>query len=392
MLNRNDSYNNSALKLNEACTLGDLDEISRICDTLPSLYKQEIMTNAMIKTMSLDIQNKVEIAIFLLSHGASKNGDNKQGDTILHMAANGNATRLVKWILDNELIYVDAENKSGWTPFQSLIRNHGNMEIAKLLIDYGANINKSFYSRDHNNVNISPLCYAIKNRNLPLTQLLLTNKVEVNATPENNNFPIAYAVENGDVLFVKLLFQHGAGISDSNCNLMKKAINSGNRDLIETLLIESLNKKRNIYYDYFMQVADSHFKDLIYYVLKNHIRDQVNKLSDCLGFRKENFEEKQFNQLFYKLGLSKHDIATQTVVEKSLAFIEFCDYLVKRKQGPEYKTSTTIFGHQFNIGCSKAETVNAGVVFFNSLINAATGTNSRMVSNSELSSYIRKIC
>jgi len=80
----------------------------------------------------------------------------------------------------------------------------GNMELVKLLISCGANVNAE---------NGTPLCEASSKGHLELVELLLNNGAEINC---NNSEALKCACIEGKLQIVRFLVEHGANIHECN--------------------------------------------------------------------------------------------------------------------------------------------------------------------------------
>ena len=94
------------------------------------------------------------------------------------------------------------------------------MEIVKLLIENGADINKS------NNDGWTSLYLAVNKRHLEVIKLLIENGADINKSNNNGWTPLNIAANNGHLEIVKLLIENGADISeDCDKDVVKKAMN-----------------------------------------------------------------------------------------------------------------------------------------------------------------------
>ena len=103
---------------------------------------------------------------------------------------------------------INQESKQyGLTPFSTAIQNDIDIEIVKLLLDNGANIN---IAGNDKIFSATPLFMACQNNNTQLTQLLLENNADCNAKlyQRNNITPLFVAAEKGYAQIVKLLLNN----------------------------------------------------------------------------------------------------------------------------------------------------------------------------------------
>ena len=119
------------------------------------------------------------------------------------------------------------------TPLDDAISKN-NTEIAKLLIEYGADINvKGDYGK-------TPLHDAISKNNVEIAKLLIEHGADVNVKDYIGYTLLGYAVSNNNAEIVKLLIEHGANVNVKNNGddtLLKSAI-ANEQTEIAKLLIE----------------------------------------------------------------------------------------------------------------------------------------------------------
>ncbi|KAL6365929.1 hypothetical protein LRP88_00512 [Fusarium phalaenopsidis] len=93
----------------------------------------------------------------------------------------------------------------------------GNLEIARTLIDSGADVNAEGRKRDNrsslDDEHASPLCAAIFKKRLDIARLLLERGADVvNHTTQGCRSPLSLAVNVEDQYLVRLLLKHGAKV------------------------------------------------------------------------------------------------------------------------------------------------------------------------------------
>ncbi|MCU0448050.1 MAG: ankyrin repeat domain-containing protein [Microscillaceae bacterium] len=82
----------------------------------------------------------------------------------------------------------------------------GQQNLAKWLIEQGANINQSA----NNSSQVAPIHAAVSTNNLAMLEYLLINGANVNQTQQQAVSPLHGAAHNGNLLIVKLLIKYGA--------------------------------------------------------------------------------------------------------------------------------------------------------------------------------------
>ena len=93
----------------------------------------------------------------------------------------------------------------------------GNIELAKMLIRRGADVNSK------NSWGISPLHIASMDGKIELAELLIENGADVNIKDDFGKTPLRTAINTGNIEMVNLLLSKGASID-------KKDINSAQRE------------------------------------------------------------------------------------------------------------------------------------------------------------------
>ncbi len=138
-----------------------------------------------------------EIAESLLATGIEPN--------IFEAAATGRVER-VRDLLKKNPELVKAYSPDGWT---ALHLNFGNLEIVKLTLDRGADID----AVSKNKFSATPLQGAAAMENLELARLLIARGANVNCRGEEGGSPLREAAGSGQIEFAKLLLDHGANLN-----------------------------------------------------------------------------------------------------------------------------------------------------------------------------------
>lgn len=140
--------NLNAQNIFEAVKAGNLETIKALVDKNQNLLqtKDEVGNTP----LHLAIENKKnDIAIFLINKGSDVNSISNTGETPLHIAAKWRANEIVTLLISKGSI-VDVYDASNYTPltnaihhYQTTLQSTGKLETVKLLIDNGADINKT---------------------------------------------------------------------------------------------------------------------------------------------------------------------------------------------------------------------------------------------------------
>jgi uncharacterized protein len=127
---------------------------------------------------------------------------------IFEAAATGRIAR-VKELLAKDPGLIHAYSADGWT---ALHLNFNNLEMAKLLIDSGADINLN----SKNQLNATPLQGAAANNWIDLAKLYISRGANVNCRSEEGGSPLHEAAANGFLTFAELLVDNGADVNQRN--------------------------------------------------------------------------------------------------------------------------------------------------------------------------------
>src|SRR6267143_6187620 len=143
-----------------------------------------------------------DIAESLLATGIEPN--------IFEAAATGRVER-VRDLLKKNPELVKAYSLDGWT---ALHLNFGNLEIVKVTLDSGADIN----AVSKNKFTATPLQGAAAMEKVDLARLLIARGANVNCRGEEGVSPLHEAAGSGQLEVAKLLLDHGANINAKDDN------------------------------------------------------------------------------------------------------------------------------------------------------------------------------
>lgn len=136
----------------------------------------------------------------LIRQGFDANVRDPKGEHALHLATRDNATKVIAALLRWEKIDVEPRNKADESPLM-LASLGGYLETVKLLIDRGADVNKTGWA---------PLHYAATRGHLEVMKLLLDRNAYIDAASPNGTTPLMMAAHYGTPSAVKLLLEAGA--------------------------------------------------------------------------------------------------------------------------------------------------------------------------------------
>ncbi|KAF4989706.1 hypothetical protein FDECE_14621 [Fusarium decemcellulare] len=229
-----------ALPLHVACQVGSLPTVQRLhaLTTTPDLKDLEGKS-----LLHLAIAHRHEgVALWILQNGvceadinasdkdgqtplilAFKNGyeevakvlikktanlEDHNGDSLFHWAIANGLEAVVSWVLQKaaDCVDINGSDKGGHTPLMLALRNGGG-EVAKLLIENGANVNAS--GRDGQ----TPLMLALKNGNEGAVKVLIENRSNIDISEKDGQTPLMLALRNSLEAAARLLIENGADIN-----------------------------------------------------------------------------------------------------------------------------------------------------------------------------------
>ncbi|KAN0130291.1 hypothetical protein V8E53_011914 [Lactarius tabidus] len=144
----------------------------------------------------------VEIAQWLLEHGADVNAKQDDHWTPLHEAANNGRVELVRALLENHDVDIDAQNEIGNTPLHAASSN-GEVQVARLLLDRGAGIKACGKDRS------TPLHVASCYGKMEVVRLLVERGADVSAEDDEGRTAYQIALQEGHNKIAQLLAGHG---------------------------------------------------------------------------------------------------------------------------------------------------------------------------------------
>lgn len=153
-------------------------------------------------------------------------GHAKKVEELLEKGANPNIKTSIRWY-------------HGWTPLHIAVYER-NLDIVRLLIKYGANINAKTYNRE------TPLHIAVYEGHWDVAKLLIDHGADVNARNNNGSTPLHIAAERGFLDIVQLLLEKGAdpNILDSKARTPANLAAKKGYENVVALLKEYMEGKR----------------------------------------------------------------------------------------------------------------------------------------------------
>lgn len=178
----------------DAVKSGDLVRIGQLLDANSTLLGES--ENGVSAVLLALYQGKPEAARLLIQRGAPLS---------FHDACAAGANDRAMKMLDGDPSLRDQFSKDGYPPL-GLAIFFGNRELAKVLIEKGADVNAS----SANAQRVAPLHAAAAVCDHEVIRMLLERGADPNARQQNDFTPLHTAASRGDVEMAKLLLAYGA--------------------------------------------------------------------------------------------------------------------------------------------------------------------------------------
>lgn len=136
----------------------------------------------------------------LLSRGFDPNTPNEKGVSGLLVAIQSESPKSALLLAKHPQTQVNTQNQLGESPLM-LASLHNQLELAKVLIQRGADVNKPGWT---------PLHYAASRGHRDMMRLLLENEAYIDSESANATTPLMMAAYYATPLAVKLLLEEGA--------------------------------------------------------------------------------------------------------------------------------------------------------------------------------------
>jgi len=193
----------------------------------------------MLANKNTHSSNKADLILIQKSLKGRENLLKKNFKELLEASKNGNLKK-VELLLKENNVDINEKDSIGDSIGNTALMEaceYGHLEIVKLLIEKGADVNLD------NNFGITALMYASKKGYLKIIELLLKNDADINYQDnygKNSAYTaLIYACKEGQLETVKLLLKKGANINEkdvSNETALLIACSSGHLEIVKLLL------------------------------------------------------------------------------------------------------------------------------------------------------------
>jgi uncharacterized protein len=170
---------------------------------LSTVWAQSAKDNELLDGIRLDNSKVIRTGLL---RGADPNAIDPQYGPMLVSAAMQKSFAALRALLESPEVKIDLANARGETALM-MAALHGDLDIVKLLVAKGAEINKTGWT---------PLHYAATNGHLQVVKYLLENHAFVDAMSPNKTTPLMMASRQKQVQVARLLVEEGADPTQRN--------------------------------------------------------------------------------------------------------------------------------------------------------------------------------
>ncbi len=197
--------------------------------------------NIQLKTpLHVAIENEKDMtARLLIEKGSDLGKKDFVGDTPLHAAVNGDRTNIVELLVAKKA-EVESRNGDQFTPFMLAARNTGNVEIGRLLLRNGANINTK------DNFSYTPLNWAAFFGQREFIEFLLDNKGDFDGSEGKGLEILRKAAQLGSARLFRFVSEKENTLFDNgkvNDATMYTAMGGGSVEIVNMLMAKNIPVK-----------------------------------------------------------------------------------------------------------------------------------------------------
>jgi ankyrin repeat protein len=147
----------------------------------------------------------IELAQFLVQHGADGTAQDEYRRTPLHRASSRGHIELAQFLVQHGADVI-VQNKYGWTPLHEA-SSWGHIELAQFLVRHGADVT---VQSEHG---LTPLHRASESGHIELAQFLVRHGADVTAQDKYGETPLHRASSTGHIELAQFLVRHGAVVT-----------------------------------------------------------------------------------------------------------------------------------------------------------------------------------
>jgi ankyrin repeat protein len=208
--------------------------------------------------------------------------NNKSNRSTLNVAVHGSGKEYGK-IVENLLQYgftVSPEDVNDCKLLHAAVEK-GYLKIVEELFKYGTDVN--MLGKSTSGKGYMPLHVAAKNKQEEVAKLLINYGADVNAQDETGKTPIFYASQNADLNITKLLLNNDANVKD-NPELLNIAVFSECTETVEVLLehgadVNTSDKRGRTALHFTALGEDREFFEFLYHKDPDiNVREEIAKL------------------------------------------------------------------------------------------------------------------
>jgi len=226
-------------EIHDAVYAGDLNKVKALLEVDPNLLESKDNDGSTPLHIAC-LKNQVAITNLLIDKGANVNARDNWNHTPLHnaMGVFGQDINLIRHLIA-EGADVNAQGNRGETPLEWSAADRGNLEVTRLLIDNGADINLCAKGA------ISILHRAIKNNQKETAKLLVERNAKLNLKDPSGRIEIHLAALHNAADLVRSLLEHNVDIDAldrHNRTALYYAAKHGYRSVVDVLITEGAKK------------------------------------------------------------------------------------------------------------------------------------------------------
>jgi ankyrin repeat protein len=195
------------------------------------------LTNMVTPLHLASKEGHVDIARFLIEHGADAGARDNDNCTPLHWASQQGHSEVVRVLVERG-VEVNARDHSDWTPLHAASQN-GRLEVVRFLLEHGADADAS------DRGGWTPLQWPSCNGDLEIVRVLLEHGVDANTQDNSDWTPLHGASQRGHPEVIRILLDHGMAAVDPRNNSdwtpLHSASQQGHTEVVRVLIENGAN-------------------------------------------------------------------------------------------------------------------------------------------------------